>query len=94
MVMPRTGNGVVQIALRLPEHLRDQIKHVAATNGRSINSEILARLERSFQQDHDDFVSMPMVQFRETLEHAMRTVMNDLQRDAQEKMDAKKHQGN
>lgn len=47
MVQPRAGQGAVQIALRLPPELRDQIKSVADQNGRSINSEIISRLEAS-----------------------------------------------
>lgn len=89
MVMTRTGKGVVQIALRLPEELRDQIRYLAAQNGRSLNSEIIARIERSFQQDEADYVSMPMVQFRRTLELALREVMDDFQRQAEEKAEAK-----
>lgn len=75
MVMPRTGNGVVQIALRLPEPLRDQIRNAAVENGRSINSEIVARLEGSFEQQEADYMSMPMRQFRAALEHAIRDVV-------------------
>jgi hypothetical protein len=93
MVMPRTGNGVVQIALRLPEQLRDQIKHVATQNGRSINSEIIARIEQSFEQDEADYVSMPMSQFRRTLEIALRTVMDDFQKEADRKTEAKTEKG-
>lgn len=49
MVQPRAGTGgVVQIALRLPVEMRDKIKEAAFISGRSINSEILARLEASF----------------------------------------------
>ncbi len=36
--------------LRLPEELRDRIKDQAAANNRSMNAEIIARLERSFDE--------------------------------------------
>lgn len=85
MVMPRTGNGVVQIALRLPEPLRDQIRSAAAESGRSINSEIVARLEGSFEKQEADYVSMPMRQFRATLEHAIRTVVHDFEYEEEQK---------
>lgn len=48
MVQPRAGQGAVQIALRLPPEMRDKLKELADESGRSINSEILARLEESF----------------------------------------------
>lgn len=35
--------------LRLPEDLRDRVKEHAATNNRSMNAEIIARLEASFE---------------------------------------------
>ena len=36
--------------LWLPEELRDRIKDQAAANNRSMNAEIIARLERSFDE--------------------------------------------
>ncbi|QNQ62415.1 Arc family DNA-binding protein [Brucella sp. 6810] len=51
MVQPRAGQGAVQIALRLPPELRDQIKAVAEENGRSINSEIIHRLQTTLEMD-------------------------------------------
>lgn len=39
------SRGSDQFALRLPDGLRDQIKADAAANGRSMNAEIIARLE-------------------------------------------------
>ena len=47
MVQPRAGQGAVQIALRLSPELRDAIRAVADKNGRSMNSEIVRRLEES-----------------------------------------------
>ncbi len=37
--------------IRLPEGMRDRIAEVAKLNGRSMNAEILDRLERSLQAD-------------------------------------------
>lgn len=34
--------------LRLPDGMRDQLKETAAANNRSMNAEIIARLEESF----------------------------------------------
>lgn len=38
----------VQYQLRLPEELRDEIKESAKTHNRSMNADIVARLEQSF----------------------------------------------
>lgn len=37
--------------LRLPADLKSKLAHAAIDNGRSVNAEILARLERSFAPD-------------------------------------------
>lgn len=37
-----------RINFRVPDGLRERLKDVAATNGRSMNAEIVARLEASF----------------------------------------------
>lgn len=39
----------VQYQLRLPEELRDKIKDSAKTHNRSMNADIVARLEQSFE---------------------------------------------
>lgn len=38
-----------QYKLRLPERLRDKIKESASTHNRSMNADIVARLEASFE---------------------------------------------
>ena len=38
-----------QINLRVPDGMRDRLKSIAAGNKRSLNSEIIARLEASFE---------------------------------------------
>lgn len=48
MVQPRSGQGSVQIALRLPPSLRDRIRDAAEKNGRSMNSEIVSTLEQVY----------------------------------------------
>ena len=40
-----------QYKLRLPERLRDKIKESASTHNRSMNADIVARLEASFEAD-------------------------------------------
>ncbi len=46
--MTNTGRGSDQFSIRFPEGLRDVIKTAAAKNRRSMNSEIIARLERIY----------------------------------------------
>lgn len=42
------GRGSAQVALRLPQNLRDRIKWAAQAAGRSMNTEIAMALERAF----------------------------------------------
>ena len=41
--------------VRFPDGMRDRIAEAAKANNRSMNSEIVARLERSFQDGDEDF---------------------------------------
>ncbi|MDH0907582.1 Arc family DNA-binding protein [Rhizobium pusense] len=43
----KTGRGSDQFPLRLPDGMREQIKIAAERNGRSMNAEIVTRLENS-----------------------------------------------
>jgi hypothetical protein len=43
-----------QFKLRLPADLKDQIQASALSNNRSMNSEIVARLEGSFEESYTD----------------------------------------
>jgi Arc-like DNA binding dprotein len=43
----------VQLKVRLREFLRSRLERAAARNGRSMNSEIVERLNRSFHTDAD-----------------------------------------
>ncbi|MBU2359477.1 MAG: Arc family DNA-binding protein, partial [Alphaproteobacteria bacterium] len=47
--MAKAGRGSDQFPLRLPEGLRDEIKKLAEQAGRSMNAELIARLEDSLQ---------------------------------------------
>lgn len=48
MVKRPDGVEVVQVALRLPREMKKQIVDAAWENRRSVNSEIVCRLERDF----------------------------------------------
>ena len=43
-----------QMKLRLPAAVRDRIAEVAKANGRSMNAEIVVRLEQSFDNNNED----------------------------------------
>lgn len=49
------SRGSDQFVVRFPEGLRDRIRKAADANGRSMNAEIIARLEKSLQDD-DQFI--------------------------------------
>jgi Arc-like DNA binding domain len=51
--LPRPANQVVQLKVRLLEELRRRLEREAVHNGHSMNTEIVERLQRSFQI-HDD----------------------------------------
>jgi hypothetical protein len=42
-----TGRGSDQFLIRFPEGMRDRIAKLAAANGRSMNAELIVRLEQS-----------------------------------------------
>ena len=45
MTNDTVGRGSDQVKLRLPDGMRDELKEAAKVNGRSMNAEIIARLE-------------------------------------------------
>jgi len=49
MAEGKPGRGSDQFPLRLPDGMRDRLKAAAAKNSRSMNAEIVARLEDSFE---------------------------------------------
>lgn len=46
--MPETGRGSDKFMLRLPDGMRERIKRAAEHNGRSMNAELVHRIELSF----------------------------------------------
>jgi hypothetical protein len=51
--MARKPTDTIQLKVRLSEALRRQMEDAAARNGRSMNAEIVARLQHSIQKDQD-----------------------------------------
>jgi hypothetical protein len=46
----RKPTDIVHLKLRFPEALRRRLEHEAASNGRSMNAEIIHRVEETFRQ--------------------------------------------
>jgi predicted transcriptional regulator len=46
--MPKAGRGSDAFVVRLPDGMRERIRKAAETNNRSMNAEIVSRLESSF----------------------------------------------
>ena len=79
MVQSRSGGDVVQIALRLPGHLRDRIRAASDRNGRSMNSEIVATLEDAYP--FRVFTAVELARFFHLLpEEGAEEVKSDLQK--------------
>lgn len=54
--MEPAGKASEKFNLRLPDGMRDQIRTATARSGRSMNSEIVARLRATFDMDDPDLV--------------------------------------
>lgn len=54
MADQKTGRGSDQFPLRLPEGMRERLKEEAGNSGRSMNGEIIHRLEKSLRAEKDD----------------------------------------
>ncbi|EOV3349229.1 Arc family DNA-binding protein [Edwardsiella piscicida] len=42
---------IAPVGIRFPKHLKDLLKVVAKEEGRSLNSEVVKRIERSLRED-------------------------------------------
>lgn len=58
-----------QLKIRLPEDLKARIEEAAKANGRSMNAEIVARLEASLQHTPQDEVSLMQELLQALREH-------------------------
>lgn len=66
----------VQYQLRLPEDLRDKVKESANTHNRSMNADIVARLQQSFS-DSSNLTDIERSNY-EKLKHDIYIMTNDL----------------
>lgn len=64
--MGRIARGSEQAMIRMPDGMRDELRAVAERNGRSMNAEIVARLENSLRLSSDMIVNA-ILGFRESL---------------------------
>jgi hypothetical protein len=71
------SRGSDQFNLRLPEGMRDRIAEVAKANGRSMNSEIVARLESSFDAPAGADLSPVISEMMRVLDHLNDTLATD-----------------
>jgi len=63
-----------QFNLRLPQLLKNRIDEAAQTNTRSINSEIVARLEKSFEEGASQIVNNLSEMLNQTRENMLKTI--------------------
>lgn len=64
-----------QYMLRFPDGMRDTLKHFAAENKRSLNAEIIARLQLTLRQETLDHLALPEGKWQDIIERAVRTVL-------------------
>ena len=86
----------IQYQLRMPEEMRERLKKSAEQHNRSMNSDIVARLEQSFNQPQNialpDFVKQGLVDIINTqlanaqkeIEEKVKTLKNLDEKDVEE----------
>lgn len=67
MKTPVVPRGSAQFNLRLPDDLRDRIEATARKNGRSMNTEIVARLMESLEVEQGDDTDATVQAVRQAL---------------------------
>jgi len=65
------SRGVDQFVVRFPDGLREQVREIAERNGRSMNAEIIARLEESIQAQP---VAGDVTELKQALAHSERVI--------------------
>ncbi|WP_060602717.1 Arc family DNA-binding protein [Aureimonas altamirensis] len=79
------GRGADQTVVRFPDGLRDLIKAAAAENGRSMNAEIMSRLEASFASVnslHREIAVMMNRRLQEEVNSRLSQIASAIGRDA------------
>lgn len=73
---PTVPKSADQVNIRLPEGMRERIKQEADENGRSINTEIARRLERSLDESDENTIQA----LREYLEQEFAAIRQEVGR--------------
>lgn len=74
-----TGRDSDKFMLRLPDGMRDRIRDAAEANSRSMNAEIVARLEASLADREPDIILMGRSMVAE-LEHLIERASDNIQK--------------
>lgn len=69
-----------KIMVRLPDGMRDRLSDAAKANNRSVNAEVVVRLEESFKRENFALGVQSLPEFRSALEGAVSTLTSLLQR--------------
>lgn len=81
--MPKKQDDYIKTALRLPRELHTELTGAADREGRSLNSEIIARLQRSFSETESGAVSStlgnPQVE-KSNLDDLLEFLVNELEK--------------
>ncbi|MBD9402096.1 Arc family DNA-binding protein [Comamonas sp. CMM02] len=77
---PTTGRDSDKFMLRLPDGMRDRLKEVAKSNNRTLNAEIVARLDESFHKSGLKLTSPTHQTLRKVMERAGITEEEALER--------------
>ncbi|MDE3818775.1 Arc family DNA-binding protein [Sinorhizobium meliloti] len=91
--MAKAGRGADQFMVRLPEGMRDRIAASAEHNGRSMNAEVVARLENSFSSNVDPKALSDAFAIAEDMRARLENQWNYLQEVERKLLDERKQIG-
>jgi Arc-like DNA binding domain len=72
----RSAQDIVFFNVRMPEHLRRDLKRVADANNHSMNQEIVSRLTKSFTAAHDTTKLIAQALFRDLDDGIINEIVN------------------
>jgi hypothetical protein len=94
--MARKPTDTTQLKVRLSEALRRQMEDAAARNGRSMNAEIVARLQSSVQKNQDavtELAKMLLDSVSDDVRHRMIQLMSQTAMEAHDQQKDKRKAG-
>ena len=94
--MAKAGRGADQFMVRLPDGMRDQLKESAAANGRSMNAEIVARIEAALSLVNDlrrieadvEVLSASVAQYKKRIDETQDQLSDEISRSNKLRKDA------